>query len=130
MSDLDPAELSALLDGELDPVRAREIEALIAADPALAAEFEQLKRMDGRLRSAASAAAFRPDIEWPAAEEPALPRWLVASLAAAAVAWAIGKVAPAMILAFGVNAAALALFIAILAPLAARELRAGRPQLA
>jgi len=84
--------------------------------------------MDGRLRSAASAAAFRPDIRWPAPKEPALPAWLVASLAAAGGAWVIGKVAPTMILAFGVNAAALALFIALLAPVAARELREHRTQ--
>jgi anti-sigma factor RsiW len=126
MSDFDPAELSALLDGELDPARARALEALIAADPAVAAQFEQLKRTDARLRSAASDVAFRPAIRLPMAEaEPALPGWLVACLVAAAAAWAIGKMAPAMILAFGVNAAALALFIAFLAPFAAREMRAG-----
>lgn len=125
MTDLDPAELSALLDGELDPARACALEAIIAADPALAAQFQQLKRADQRLRSVAEAAAFRPDIRWPAAQAPALPPWLVASLAAAGAAWAIGKVAPAMILAFGVNAAALALFIACLATLAAREMRVG-----
>lgn len=125
MTDLDPAELSALLDGELDPARARALEAMIAADPALAAEYEQLKRADHRLRSMAEAGAFRPDIRWPAAQAPAFPPWLIGSLAAAAAAWAIGKVAPPMILAFGVNAAALAVFVACLAPLAAREMRAG-----
>ena len=33
MSDFDRAKLSAFLDGELEPARAREVEALVAADP-------------------------------------------------------------------------------------------------
>ena len=37
----DTAELSALFDGELDPVRARKVEAIIASDAGLRAGFEK-----------------------------------------------------------------------------------------
>jgi anti-sigma factor RsiW len=130
MTDLDPAELSALLDGELDPARGREVEALIAADPVLSAEFEQLKRADQRLKSLAEPAAFRPQIRWPAPEVRPVPAWLAPCLAVIGLAWAVGKLAPAMALALGVNAAALALFIVCLAPFALREARSDRPLVA
>lgn len=53
-------ELSALLDGELGRRRAREVRASLAADPVLAAEFDVLSGIDGRLREAAAAMAFDP----------------------------------------------------------------------
>jgi anti-sigma factor RsiW len=121
MINLDPAELSALLDGELDPARARQIEAMIAADPVLSEEFEQLKQADNKLRSLAGAAAFHPRVRWPAPEVRPTPRWLGPCLAVIVLAWAVGKLAPAITLALAVNAAALLLFIACLAPLALRE---------
>jgi anti-sigma factor RsiW len=121
MSDLDPAEMSALLDGELDPSRARQVEALIAADPALAAQFEQLKRADHGLRSLAEAAAFAPEVRLPAVETPAVPRWLGPCLALLVTAWTVGKVTPSMLLAFEINALALVLFVICLMPFALRE---------
>jgi len=58
MSSIDPAELSALLDGELDPERASMVRQAIASDPVLRAEFEMLKRLDRTVAEAAAAAAF------------------------------------------------------------------------
>lgn len=47
-------ELSALLDGELDAARTREIKARMAADPALAQRYAALAQADSRFHSAAS----------------------------------------------------------------------------
>ncbi len=40
-------DLSALIDGALDPERQREVESAIETDPALRAEYEQLRKIDG-----------------------------------------------------------------------------------
>lgn len=124
MSDLDPAELSALLDGELDPARASAVEALIAADPVLAAEFDRLKRADQRLRALAADAAFPPRVRWPRPAPAPLPAWFAPCLGLVLLAWLAGKLAPAMALALAVNALALVVLIACLASLALREARA------
>ncbi|MBE3099940.1 MAG: hypothetical protein IMZ44_22710 [Planctomycetes bacterium] len=60
MNGVDPAELSALLDGELPPDRAAQVRAAIEADPALRADYERLSRLDAAWSAAASSAAFRP----------------------------------------------------------------------
>jgi anti-sigma factor RsiW len=62
---IDPAELSALIDGELPPERAREVETLIAQNPALRAEYETLRALDARWRANASAALFEPMVRLP-----------------------------------------------------------------
>jgi anti-sigma factor RsiW len=68
MSAIEPAELSALLDGELSAERARAVEAALASDAALRAEFEALARADAAWRAHARTAAFVPAIaETPAA---------------------------------------------------------------
>ncbi len=74
MNPIDPAELSALMDGELTPERAAEVRAAIAQDAGLKAEFDRLQGMDADWRAAASGAAFRPRVDlaagaaaWPAA---------------------------------------------------------------
>ena len=123
MSGLDPAELSALLDGELDPARAREVEAMIAADPALAAEFERLKLADGHMRSIAEAAAFRPELRLPEPSPRRSGAWQALPLILIIAGWALGKLAPVAAIALAVNIASLVLFIACLAPLALREAR-------
>jgi anti-sigma factor RsiW len=71
MNAIDPAELSALLDGELSPQRAREVEAAIARDPELRAAFGRLRALDARWRSMASTAAFRPETDLARAALPA-----------------------------------------------------------
>ena len=60
MTPLNPAELSAYLDGELSETRAREVAAMVAANPALLDELDMLGNQDAAWRVAAGAAAFRP----------------------------------------------------------------------
>jgi len=60
MTRVQPEELSALLDGELNPTRAREVEIAIAADPELRRELQLLQESDARWRAAAATAAFQP----------------------------------------------------------------------
>lgn len=62
MKPLAPEELSALLDGELDPIRAREVERLVESDPQLRAEFERLGALDRTWAAAARTAAFHPTV--------------------------------------------------------------------
>jgi anti-sigma factor RsiW len=59
-------ELSALIDGELDPRRAAEVEMQIAADRELRAAFEVLRDLDDRWRASARTAAFVPQVRLPA----------------------------------------------------------------
>ncbi len=67
MNPIDPAELSAYLDGELSPARAREVESALASSPALQAELDALTNADRSWRLAARSAAFRSDIRLPRA---------------------------------------------------------------
>jgi len=60
MNPIDPAELSALLDGELPPDRAAQVRGTIDADPALQAEFQRLSALDARWFAAGASAAFQP----------------------------------------------------------------------
>lgn len=55
-----PEELSALMDGELDDERRAEVQIQIAAEPALKAAFEAMVDLDKRWRAAAREAAFVP----------------------------------------------------------------------
>ena len=60
-----PEELSALMDGELDADRAREVETQVAADPHLRAEFSRLVETDAHWRAAAATAVFSPAVPRP-----------------------------------------------------------------
>jgi hypothetical protein len=62
MNRVDPAELSALLDGELPPDRAAQVRAAIDADPALQAEYRRLCQLHATWSAAAASAAFRPQL--------------------------------------------------------------------
>jgi anti-sigma factor RsiW len=105
---VDPAELSALIDGELPPERGREVEALLAQDPALRAEYEALRAQDARWRQAAGAATFVPAVDLGQASDVPLP-WLAAIvlvlLAARLGGKFIGSLGPSLLL----NLVALAL---------------------
>lgn len=57
---LDDSDLHALLDGELDAARARQVEAALAADPALAARFNAFKADKRMLRALFAAPAAAP----------------------------------------------------------------------
>lgn len=61
----DAAELSAYLDGELPPARAAEIEARLAVDAELRAEYEALREMDARWREAGAGTLFVPAVQLP-----------------------------------------------------------------
>lgn len=65
MQPIDPAELSAYLDGELSGERAQEIRAALEKDPALRRSFEALASMDAEWKGQASTAAFRPEVQFP-----------------------------------------------------------------
>lgn len=64
-----PEELSALLDGELDPARAAEVQTQIQDDPALRQEFEALSNSDAAWRAAAGSATFTPQVTLPVRAE-------------------------------------------------------------
>lgn len=130
MSDFDRAELSALLDGELEPARAREVEALVAADPSLLAAFEQLEQVDQRLKALAQTACFAPRISWPTMRAiPAFP-WLAACLAVLVTAWTLSKVASGMSAALSINASVFVLFVVCLMSLARYDERTRVPRVA
>ena len=62
MNPIQPEELSALIDGELDPQREREIRTELAVNAQLRTELDTLRRLDASVRAAAEKAAFDPSI--------------------------------------------------------------------
>ena len=68
MSHIDPAEISAFLDGELPPERAGEVRRAIAQDASLRSVYEELGAMDARLKAAGAEAAFQPRAVVPSPE--------------------------------------------------------------
>jgi anti-sigma factor RsiW len=123
---IDPAELSALIDGELPPERARAIEALIAGDPALRAEYEGLRALDARWREAAGEAMFMPEVRL----APAPVRIPLVGVAAVVLVLLLARVGGKFVETLGpmllLNLAALAL-VAVTVLAAARADRAGAP---
>jgi len=67
---IEPAELSAYMDGELDPARAREVETALESSPALRGELNRLVSADNSWRAAARIASFRPSIRLDTAPRP------------------------------------------------------------
>lgn len=57
---IDPETLMAYADGELDPIAARRVETAIAADPALAAQVDQHRKLTASLRAAFEPVAAAP----------------------------------------------------------------------
>jgi anti-sigma factor RsiW len=123
---IDPAELSALIDGELPPGRAREIEVLIAADPGLRAEYEALRGLDARWREAAGAAMFTPTVQLP----PERARVPVAGVAAVVLVLLLARIGGKFLESLGpmllLNLAALALIGAMVLVMARAD-RQGAP---
>jgi hypothetical protein len=62
MKPVDPAEISALMDGELPAERAEEVRRAIAEDPALRREYEEIVALDANVKAYAEAALFRPRV--------------------------------------------------------------------
>ncbi len=65
MKEIESAELSAYLDGELDASRAEELETAMRNSPALQGEFRALQLADIRWQSAARSADFAPAVLTP-----------------------------------------------------------------
>ena len=65
MKPIEPSELSGYLDGELEPDRIREVEAALANDPFLRADYHVLADADSAWKSAAHLAAFVPNTQLP-----------------------------------------------------------------
>jgi anti-sigma factor RsiW len=86
MRQVEEYELSALLDGELDPQRAAEVRACIESDPALRQQFDALTQLDVRLRRSAEQARFMPEIAFPAEPAREAPAWQWAAGLAVVVA--------------------------------------------
>ncbi len=64
MLPIDPAELSALLDGELSQSRADEVRAALAADATLREAYERLVALDADCQAKAAAALFQPRVQF------------------------------------------------------------------
>ena len=127
MSDLDPAELSAFLDGELNAARAAPVEAIVAADEQVRAEYEMLEQADARWRSMALGAAFRHQVLWPIPTQPALPAWAAALLFVIPIASIAGKLAGAMVASFALNGLALLVLLACVVVAASSRSRLEKP---
>lgn len=69
MNPIQPEELSALIDGELDAQRECEIRAELAVNAQLRAELEVMNRLDISIRAAAAEAAFDPTVKSPTRSE-------------------------------------------------------------
>jgi anti-sigma factor RsiW len=65
MEPINPEELSAYLDGELDAHRAREVSTAIENDPATRQAYKIIAEADYAWRAAAQSARFRPKIALP-----------------------------------------------------------------
>jgi anti-sigma factor RsiW len=111
MSDLDPAELSAFLDGELDEPRAVQVGAIIASDERVRADYELLMRADARWRSMARRADFRPRVRWPTPAKQSIPAWVLAPLLLIPFASVAGKLSGAMIDSLMLNTLSLVVLI-------------------
>ena len=72
MKPVDPAEVSALLDGELSPERAEQVRRAIAEDSELRCVFESLSAVHRDLTTCAVAARFRPQISLESTKFPAV----------------------------------------------------------
>ncbi len=64
MKPIQPEEISAFIDGELDVERTQAVEEAMAQDAALRAQLAELKRTDILWKSAARSAAFSPAVNF------------------------------------------------------------------
>jgi len=113
MTRVQPEELSALLDGELNPQRTREIEMQIAADPEWRRELQLLRESDARWRAAAATAAFQPVVRLRDASDRfrrfVAATTLIVMLTAVRMA---AKLTSSLVLSFGVQAVVLVVLLA------------------
>ena len=67
MRPIDPAEISALIDGELPPERAQEVRRAIAEDASLRRVYDELAAIDAHLTASAARTMFQPEVVLPGA---------------------------------------------------------------
>jgi anti-sigma factor RsiW len=95
MRPIEPVELSAFIDGELDAGRAAEVRAALALDAALRERYEALVHADAHLRSLSAGAELTPRIRWPSLEASSGPTgsglWRLVPVLVIPAAWLIGK---------------------------------------
>jgi len=122
MIPVEPEELSALIDGELDPPRAAEVELLIAADEDLRAALASLRELDTQWRAAAQMSVFVPRIR--VAQPQRMKNWLPSLPIALGLAGARAalRLMDATVLAFVLQALVLAVLLAGTAWLCRRDL--------
>lgn len=108
-------ELSGLLDGQLDPERAREVREAILADERLKVEYERLAGLDQQLIASAREAIFRPAVSLPSS---GLSAYFAIILAAAIFVLVVVRMLPKLKMLFAsaiaVNALALVVLVAVL----------------
>jgi len=73
MKPVQPEELSALLDNEVEPRRAQEIQDELDSNKVLRVQFESLKRWDEEFSKAADTAVFAPSVQLPTARTSKVP---------------------------------------------------------
>jgi len=112
MKDVQSEELSALLDGELDAERARQVEMQIAADPTLRMEFEVLRNSDAAWRHAAATAMFAPTVWLPASARPLGQISIAVMLAGVLIVLRIApKLMGSLVFGFGLHAVSLSVLL-------------------
>lgn len=108
MKPIDPAEISAWLDGELPPERAEQVRRAIAEDEALRLEYEAIVALDANLKACAQAAVFHPRVSLDV--EPATRIPLIALVVGCLLLRLIVKTAPSLA-ATGLEIGALLFFV-------------------
>lgn len=121
MRPIDPAELSALIDGELDDSRAAEVRAALAGDEALRARYAELTGADAHLRSIAAGVELSPRIRLPSrsaapAARPAV-LWPALPVVVIAAAWLTGKLTEPGFLSVAASALAFLVMLLYVVPL-------------
>jgi anti-sigma factor RsiW len=108
MRPIDPAELSAYLDGELSEERAAEIRLALSRDASLRQSYERLAALDADCKTRAEAAMFRPRVQFATGIVPG--RYLAAAIVGLLVVRLVLKASPPLFAA-AVAALLLVLFI-------------------
>jgi anti-sigma factor RsiW len=108
---IDPAELSAYLDGELTAARARAVEAALASSPELRGELNSLMNADHTWRAAAGTAFFRPRVRLRPGDTPRSALGVAGVLVLLVVARVVPKLASTLEVELILNGVALAIVL-------------------
>lgn len=124
MRSIDPHELSAFIDGELDAEQRAAVRAALAIDEALRAHYESLVHADVHLKGVAAGVTLSPSIRLPAATQsppahmPGRLWWQALAVMVIPVAWVIVKLTAVDWLAVAASGLAfLALLLGVILPI-------------